>query len=256
MNDLDAVLRALWGRVAPGLEPAWAAGCRPLAAVPLQRGLQIYRENAKALSVRALGAAFPRVRAWMGPEFPGLAWAYARAHPPVRGDAAEWGESLPTFLADLAGMDDAPPALARLDWALHRLAVAPDVPAPDPGRWQRLAEEPADCLRVQLTPHGAVHHVPALVDEAAWSAAQVDGPALGERPEPDSGWAGQVLVWRQGWQPVWTAITEEDACWWTSLGQASHLAEALDLTLAVHPDFDLSGWLVRAHAEGWLLDVR
>jgi hypothetical protein len=225
-----------------------------LAGVPLGRGLQIYRENAKALAVRALGAAAPRLRAWLGDEFPGLAWAYARAHPPQRGDAAQWGHELPAFMDSLPGMEPEPVALARLDLALHRLAGAADEPAPDPTLWERLSSRPPSALRLRLSAHLAVVPLSALMRDAAWAAAQVDAPAS-EAPLPGEAWDGTVFVWRQGWLPAWGAASAESVAWLAALAQSPHLEAALLAQGAQHPDFDLGAWLVSAWQRGWLLDA-
>lgn len=255
MSGQDLLLRALWGSAPPEVSVVAEAGCRALPGLDLARGLQIYRENAKALSVRALAVAAPRLSAWLGDDFAGLAWAYARAHPPERGDAAEWGLDFPAFLATVPGMELLPIDLARLDLALHRLAGAPDEAAPPPSLWQRLSERPADALRLRLSAHLSVHHLPALAEPHAWQAAQVDLPASDEPQGPLEHWAGHVLVWRQGWRPAWGAVSPDGARWLEALAQAPSLAAALDFTLAEHPDFDLAGWLARAAGRDWCQDV-
>jgi hypothetical protein len=208
----------------------------------------VYRENAKALSVRALAAAFPRVADWLGPEdFAGMAWAYARACPPTLGDAARWGASLPAFLADVPEMDPALPSLSRLDWALHQLGFAPDDPPPDPGLWDLLQSVAPERLRLVLSPLFQALHLPTFGDANVWQAAQA-APGLEE------GEAGEcVVVWRQGWRPMWATQSLAAALWCSSLQEELSLASALDQTLQSHPDFDLGAWLAVAWRRGWLL---
>lgn len=240
----DELLRRLWGREAPAHSP----GLRALPAASLAQGLSVYRENAKALSVRALGAAFPRVAAWLGPDdWPGLAWAFARAHPPAVGDAAAWGEALPGFLSRLPGMEPTLPALACLDWTLHRLAVAEDDPAPDPGMWTQLQTVPPKRLRLRLSPHVLTLTLPPLVDVVAWAAAQAGQAAAS--PEPGTA----LVLWRQQWQPMWAAQGADEATWLALLQEGVTLAEALDAVLLAHPDFDLGAWLPMAWGRRWLL---
>ena len=244
MSAQAALLTRIWA-AADGPDPAtW----RPLPAVPLAQGLSVYRENAKALSVRALGAAYPRVAGWLGaPDFAGLAWAYARAHPPTLGDASAWGEALPAFLQALPGMEPALPALAQLDWALHRLAVMVDDPAPDAGLWDALQAVPPAQLRLRLSPSLHLLSLPALADDPTWAGAQVGQSAAAPEPGAD------LVLWRQGWSTSWAAQRADDAMWCGHLQRGATLGEALDAVFRVHPDFDLASWLATAWQRLWLL---
>ncbi len=239
-----ALLAHIW---ALGDSPAPPQG-RALPAVPLSQGLAVYRENAKALSVRALGAAYPRVAGWLGAaDFAGLAWAHARAHPPVRGDASAWGEALPAFLQGLPGMEPALPALAELDWALHGLATVADDPAPHAELWAVLQAVPPERLRLRLSPSLRLLRLPALADEAAWAAAQVGQAAAAPEPGPD------LVLWRQGWSPQWAALPADAVLWCQHLLRGATLGAALDAVLEAHPGFDLAAWLAMAWQRRWLL---
>lgn len=244
MSEQAALLQRLWAASAPSRSP----GLQALPGVALAEGLRVYRENAKALSVRALGAAYPRVLAWLGADdFAGLAWAFARAHPPERGDAAVWGEGLAETLAALPGMDPMGPELARLDWALHALATAADAPPADPALWALLQAHPPERIRLRLSPGLSCWRLPSFDRPEAWSLAQAGGAALDPRP------GGRVLVWRQGWQACWVAIGPDLAHWTEVLLQGATLGDALDDTLAQHPAFDLGQWLADAWQWQWLL---
>ncbi len=244
MSDQAAFLARLWAPQPPQDSP----GLHALPSVPLAEGLRVYRENAKALAVRALGAAYPRVQAWLGVEdFAGLAWAHARAHPPALGDAAAWGEALADHLAGLPGMAQLGPDLARLDWALHRVATAADAPPADPAMWDLLQQASPERLRLRLSPGLCCLFLPSLLDPDAWTLAQQGGPASDPVP------GVHVLVWRQGWQPCWTTTGAGAAHWTAALLAGTTLAEALEATLAVHPDFDLGSWLALAWQRQWVL---
>lgn len=247
-SDAQAQLVAwIWGQ--PGASPP--PGLRALGALgtpsgSLDQGLSAYREHAKALAVRALASHCPRLAAWLGDaEFAGLAWALARAHPPRQGDMNRWGRELPAFLDSLPGMEPEPPALARLDLALHELLGQADAPAPDTTLWQALQTLPADALRLAL--NGALLSLPAGLQAALDDAEPLDWPT-----PPGA----QVWVWRRGWRPCWTWLADDLASWLQALEQAPHLAGAIERTLTRHPGFDLGLALQRAWSQGWLQGVQ
>ncbi len=233
------LVRWIWAQ--PGAVPP--AGLRAVGAAGLAAGLAAYREHAKALAVRALANAYPRLQAWLGEaDFAGLAWAFARAHPPRQGDMNRWGATLAAFLSGQPGMEIEPPALARLDWALHALTWAPDPPAPDPGLWTLLQTRPADALRLRLLGE-ALLLPPGL---------QVQGAeVLSGRAEAEEG--GTVWVWRRGWKPCWLRLPEDLAVLLPALQAAPHLAAAVEQALAARPALDLAAALHLAWTEGWLL---
>lgn len=232
-----ALLRAIWSQ--SSVQPSAVPGLRALPTQSLQAGFAAYREHAKALSVRALGQAFPMLLAELGePDFAGLAWAYARAHPPTQGDAAQWGAHLPSFVAALPGMEPLPPQLAELDWALHRAASSADAPEPDTAMWVLLQDIPADQLVLNLHPSLTLLHLPALPVPAAAAPA------------------ADVAVWRQVWQPEWAALPADQALLWRLVGKGESLGTALEQVLAVHPDHDLAAGLALAWQRGWLLGAQ
>ncbi len=233
------LLHAIWalqpheGLAVPGL--------RPLPGQRLEAGFAAYREHAKALSVRALGQAYPQLLAHLGEaQFAGLAWAYARAHPPEVGDAADWGEFMAAFLRGLDGMEALPPELAQLDWALHRATSLPDGPDPDGGLWAVLQSHPPEALRLDIDPTLDWLTLPALAAQSA--------PPGGEVAQPT-----QVAVWRQAWQPTWSWVPDDQATLWQLLAQGERLGPALEAVWADHPDHDLTASLAMAWQRGWLL---
>lgn len=244
------LVRAIWaaedGQAAAALQ---ALGWQGQGAHALARGLAAYREHAKALSVRALSAAFPCVLAWLGSEdFPGLAWAFARRHPPGEGDLARWGAALPGFLAELPQVEPELPALAALDWALHALA------------WQADEQPRSDLLaRLQAQGDGGLvlsAHLRRLQlpSSALVCAGSVQGP---EWAHPDQAVEPcEVLVWRQGWRPCWAPLSPGWAVWLDALGAGCSLGAAIEATFEAAPDFDAGQALHHALAQGWLLDVR
>ena len=140
----DSVLLAQQQMLLDGLFDLWPAVQANAAlasqqawpASQYQRGLQAYRSNAAILAQRVLAAAFPTLKRLMGDEqFDGLAVHFWRAHPPAKGDLAQWGEGLEAFLRavpDLMLHEAHLPDVAALEWALHAGQTAPDQASHDP----------------------------------------------------------------------------------------------------------------------------
>jgi Putative DNA-binding domain len=222
-----ALVAWIWAQPAAEVPP----GLR--AASP--RHLAAYREHAKALAVRALAAAYPRLQAWLGEaDFSGLAWAYARAHPPTQGDMNRWGSELAVFLQGLPGMEAEPPLLAAFDWHLHRMEGAADELAPDAGLWQQLAASDPAQLRLRLSPLLRVFELPLSVSPLLQA---------GEGP-----W---WLAWRAGWRPSWAPLSAPAAMLLQALMQEAHLAAAL--ARVPQAAEQLGPLLHQGWQQGWLL---
>jgi len=126
----------------------------PDGSKPWQRGLAAYRTNANALAERALQAAFPVVAELIGFEsFALMARQFWHRHPPERGDLAWWGAALPDFLAHDPQLADVPylADVARVEWALHRIASAADAPV-QPASFELLNQQDPDTVTLQLPP--------------------------------------------------------------------------------------------------------
>lgn len=215
--EQQAFVEALLGR-----------GVAPAGLVGGERGAAAYRNNLKTLSAQALAVPFARLREALGEDdFAALAWSFWRAHPPERGDLAQWGGALENFLIERAGDDSGLPDLARLDWALHQAERAADAEL-DADSLTLLGTTPAETLWLQLRPGMAL-------------LAQSDGP---------------VLVWRQGWRGVWRSISTGEAVFVQALLNAVNLAEALVKGSDAEPDFDFSAWLQASLQNAWLQAVR
>ena len=247
------LVQVIWG-AGQGLPP----GLQGVGTHALASGLNAYREHAKALAVRALGAAYPLLQEALGAaDFAGLAWSFARAHPPQAGDVAQWGAALPSYLRTLPGMEAEPPALAELDWTLHALGSAADVN--DDASW--VAELQAGLSpSLRLSPHVRVLDLPQSLElpaPVAWGGGW--GPERGER---------RVLVWRRGWRPLWAWVPRVWADTLLALGQGLALEEALAQTepawalliesaksaeAAADAELGPGAWLVHAVREGWIL---
>lgn len=226
----------------------------------VQRGLQAYQANAGASASRALGAAFPTVKALVGDEsFSMLARAHWRDCPPERGDLGLWGERLPGWIdadAQLAGVPYLAD-MARLDWQVAQAERAADA-RPEVDTLSCLAGHDPAHLRIDLLPGVAV--VASMFPIVTiWGAHQHEGEAPWQWQEAqralDARQGEHALVWRQGWRARVAAVDAATARWTTSLLQGCALDEAL---LAAGEGFDLAAWLHDAvrHGRVWRVRLR
>lgn len=219
--EQQAFVEALLGQAEP---PSGLRGA--------DRGLPVYRNNLKALSAQALGVAYERLHAELGPdEFAALAWTFWRHDPPRSGDLAQWGAGLAHFLVARAGEGSGLPDLARLDWAVHQAERAAD-DALDGDSLQHLGTTPPESLWLVLRP-------------AVQLLAQRDGP---------------VLVWRAGWRGESRALPADEAAFVEAVLGGVNLADALGAAAVkgygAARDFDFGAWLQAALQNPWLLAVR
>ncbi|MEO6278130.1 DNA-binding domain-containing protein [Roseateles sp.] len=216
-TDQQALVDALLGR-----------GGAPPGLTGAERGLAAYRTNLRALSAQALAVPFARLREALGEdEFASLAWTFWRAHPPERGDLAQWGGALENFLIERAGEASGLPDLARLDWASHRAERAANAELDAPSL-ALLGTTPPEQLWLQLRPGVAL-------------IVQSDGP---------------MLVWREGWAARSQALSPGEAAFMRALLGEVNLADALVKGSGAHADFDFSTWLQAALQHAWLQGVR
>ena len=226
----------------------------PARAALNQRGWQVYHANTAALAERALGAAYPVLAQLLGLEnFTPLSRLFWRAHPPQCGDMAQWGGALPDWLQHLPQLADQPflPDVARVEWALHQLASAPDAEVDVPS-FQRLVSEDPDTFTLQLAP-GTVciastwpvvsvvqAHDPmtAVTLAQAWDLLQQHTPET-------------ALVWRQGFKPQLRAALAGECAFMADLQAGQPLGPAL----ARLPALDFDAWLPLAVTTGLLLGV-
>ncbi|WP_374666516.1 putative DNA-binding domain-containing protein [Ramlibacter sp.] len=245
----QALVAALWAR---GPQEALAlAAAHLVPEATTLRGLRAYRSNGRALAVRALAAAYPSVAALLGEDnFEAVAQAVWLAHPPVRGDMAEWGGDLPAWIASRADLAQAEPYLAdvaRVDWALHVAASAADA-EPDLASLALLQQHDPDTLTLVLAPGTQVIESPwpvvSLVQAHAGDGVSLDEAAARLR----AGEAEPALVWREGLRPRVRVAASGEAAFGRALQAGGSLAQALDAA----PAFDFAAWLSPAVATGLL----
>lgn len=225
-----------------------------------ERGLAAYRSNAQGLAERALGAAFPTVRAMLGDEaFALLARGFRRDAPPQRGDIGEWGDELPGWIAAETGLAEWPWLAdgARLDWALHSCARAADA-AVDKASLARLGVLDPAALRIEFMPGLAVLVSPfpiATIHAAHAGDAVADATVDAFAPVRAALAAGTgeaVCVARQGWRAVAQRLSPAEAVFMQTLLAGRTLAVALD---AAGSALDFGAWLQRAVTAAWLRAV-
>lgn len=222
-------------------------------------GLRAYRQNALGTAQRALTAVFPTVQALLSEtSFAALASDFWQRHPPGRGDLAQWGDALPAFLATAPSLaDEAYLAdVARVEWALHQAATAPDAVA-DLASLACLVELAPELVGLRLAPGTCCRPSPWPVVSLI-EAHRLGGP---EVPEASGAWArlrerlqGPVaetaLVWRQGLKPCLRAADAGEPALVQALAAGCSLADALAQALAAAPEFDFSRWLNQAVHSG------
>ena len=218
----------------------------------LQLGLEAYRAHAAATAERALAAAYPTLLALVGAEdFARLARALWRDAPPQRGDLAQWGQDLPTFVEAQAALAEWPYLgdCARLDAAIVRCEGAADaVLDRDTLVW--LAEHMPDTLRLRLAP--AVQLLASRWPVAALHAAHrddVEDAVAAVREALATGQAESVVVARTGWRADVMPVDAPVFAWMQALQAHRTLAEALQ---RAGREFDFSAWLIQALQRGWL----
>ena len=216
----------------------------PYAGATAARGLKAYQTNAHLLAERALQATFPVLIQLIGVDnLPGLARAFWHAHPPQRGDLAQWGAELPAFIQASERMASEPylADVAAVEWALHRCASAPDQPADHASFGLLMQHDPLE-LQLQLAPGCAVF-------SSTWPVASILGAHLSQSPSFDevrdrfrAGRGESTLVWREAYRPRVREAISGEAAWVTCLLQGGALGEALEAA----PDLDFNAWLPMA----------
>jgi hypothetical protein len=224
-------------------------------ARPWAMGLAAYRANAHATAARALAAAYPVLRALLGPDsFDSLSRAYWHHAPPQRGDLAHWGATLPAFLEADAQLADTPylADVARVEWGLHRAASAADGEAA-PASFALLAQHAPERLRLRLAPGTALY-------TSRWPVAsmilahQTDPPDLREAAARLHAGVGEtVRIWREGLRPRLRAIQSSDA---QRLSAALAGASLQTVIEAAEGGAEAAlAWIGEGIREGWVLGL-
>lgn len=218
------------------------------------RGLQAYRGHGRELAVRALAGAYPVVAQLLGDDnFDALAKALWLAHPPRVGDMACWGGAFADLLAEQATLmaeDPYVPDVARVEWALHRAATAPDAVV-DATSFALLAEHDPARLTLHLSPGWACVASASPVVSVVNAHLQADPPLAVAGQRLRDGVAETALVWRQAFKPRVRLAQPHEPAFLADVDARQTLAQALDR----NPGFDFGGWLAPAAQSGLLVAV-
>lgn len=218
------------------------------------RGLQVYQANRAVLAERTLASTYPVTGQLIGIEsFEPLARHFWRQHPPQRGDMGQWGAHLPEFLATAPQLADEPflADVARIEWALHCIATAPDAVLDAPS-FALLAG--GDAQPVTLVTSPGMYVLASVFPVVSIINAHLLGqPALEQAADLlRLGQGEHALVCRQGFKPEVRSISAAEYKLITALQQGLTLDDALGMALDMNPAFDFPTWLSRAVQTGLL----
>jgi len=96
-----------------------------------QAALNVYTNNFIENGIRALSITFPTVEGFIGEDsFRMLSRRFLKYETKTSFDWAEYGSSLPVFIADQEALEEYPflSEVAELDWAIHKAQREPDKP--------------------------------------------------------------------------------------------------------------------------------
>ncbi len=233
-----------------------------------RRGLQVYQANRAVLAERTLASTYPVVAQLIGQtSFVALARHLWQQHPPQRGDMGRWSAKLPEFLAALPQLADEPflPDVARLEWALHRAASAPDAvlgaasfallaagDAQPVSLVVSLAASLAVSLAVTLTLSSGVMLLASAYPVVSIINAHLAGqPTVGEAAALlRLGQGEHALVWRHGFKPKLCALSAAQYQLIATLEKGAALEAALEMASSIDPAFDFNTWLGQAVQAG------
>lgn len=254
MLQQQGLLDALFARPGSTLATGSVHRLHTQLESPATRGLMAYQSNGHALAERCLLATYPVIAQLIGSgSFNALARDLWHHHPPRCGDLAQWGDALPAFLTTSEQLADVPylADVARVEWALHRAADAPDADADMPS-FARLSAEDPEGLTLWLAPGTALI-------TSAWPVVSlvtthtIGDPALAETGQRVRDRVGETaVVWRPGWRPCVAVCPDNALDLLRALQRGAALTEALG---QVPTDFDFSNWLAQAVHSGLVLGV-
>ena len=223
------------------------------------RGLQTYQANASASAQRSLQAAYPIIAQLIGDRaFEHLARDFWAQHPPTRGDLAQWGGDLPSFIASISALKTEPylSDVAKVEWALQLAATAADQAA-DVTTFSLLTSQDPDALTMQFAPGTALIHsnFPTASILTAHLYASPSFEDIGQTLRQNV--PEIALVWRHGLRPMVAPCTVAEAVFISQLLSGHSLLAALEAaTVHETAPFNFNTWLTAAVQSGLLLGVR
>jgi hypothetical protein len=256
MSELSAIQSGFAAALAPGGKVGGAAALFRGDAAGVSRRLGIYRGNAQANAVKALGAVYPVLAQIVGTEFfEGLARAYAKSFPSASGDLNEYGEAFGEFLAGFEPAQELPylPDVARLEWRAHKAHYATDHLHLDPARLAQIAEDDYAALRLVLHPACALLQSPWPLARI-WEVHQADFSGEFE-VDLDAG-PSCALVYRPELRVCVTELSPGEQAFMAGASRGETLGEALNAAMAAEAGFMLDAAFTRWVADRVIVDFK
>jgi len=230
LHDADTASRA----------ERWLTGDASL----IEQRLAIYRANVAATATKALDAAYPVTRQVVGEAFfNGLARAYQRVAPSTSGDLFDYGAEFAGFVADFPHTQSLPylPDLAQLEWAVHRAYGAADAAVWDRTALVQVAPMRQSAIRFDWAAGTAIVDSNFPIARV-WLIHQPDFEG-----EFGVDWSVRecVLVAREGFRVVASALGAGDAAFIASSLTGAALGASAEMALAADSGFDLGRLLGR-----------
>jgi hypothetical protein len=223
------------------------------------RGVEVYRANRAVLAERTLAGTYPVICQLIGAEsFEPLAHHFWRQHPPQRGDMGKWGAQLPEFLDTAPQLADEPflGDVARIEWALHCVATAPDAVL-DAASFALLSGADATHPVGLATSPGVFTLASTYPIVSILNAHLFNQPSIDEAADLlRQGHGEQALVWRQGFKPKARSLSLPEYSLITALNEGQALEAALAQALAMEPALDFNAWLGVAVQTGLITGAR
>lgn len=223
------------------MDPALAppAGLKTWNGSDPERRFDIYRNNVVVSLIDALATIFPVTQALVGVEFfRAMARIYVGKSPPVSRFLAEYGASLPDFIAQFPHTSELP-YLADVALLEHLRVVsyhAADATALVPEDFSALLANPEQLLELRFELHPAcrwqrsIHPIFSL-----WAAHQ----DTGDLQDIDFATGEDVLVIRPVYEVQVFSLAPGAIEMLDALSGGASLAEAIDHVFAAGVDFDL-----------------
>lgn len=219
--------------------PAVPAGVYAADAIPLERRMDVYRNNVHSSLIDGLEQAFPVVLQLVGQEFfRAMAREYLRDHMPTRGTLVGFGDGLPEFLDAFPPVSSLPylSDVARLELLWLRSYHAADDIVLAPDEISNVPQEDLPDVKFILHPSLKAFQS-AYPVSSIWQAHQP-----GQKPgSTNIGEGGEaVLLLRTNLSVVVHQVEEGAVLFVDALRSGEPFGVAAATALNVQSDFDLS----------------
>lgn len=216
------------------------------------RRFDVYRNNVAVSLSEALETAFPTIAKLIGDKnFPVLAGAFLRQHPPNSPVMMFYGTEMPDFLATFEPTRTIGylPDVARLELALRQSYHAADAAPMDPARLQSIPPETLMASRLTLAPATRLIRSPWPV-HSIWAFNTLPGA-----PKPTMA-AEDTLVLRAELDPEPHLLPPGGGAFVAALLAGETLADAIEHATAEAESFDLSALLALLISQNALTDLK